>query len=299
MSPSKRNRQNLSPRVFFIIFAVLIIIGLLIWWSADRDSSNPDHTVTTASAATHDGSGNSGETAHSSSSQNGITLEVTLPDGLPSQIMDYTGFSVSFNRDNHTPNYSSWELTGNETDGASTRTNKFLKDDRVAGCPTTRDYSNSGYDRGHMAPANDMKWSEKAMADCFYLTNICPQIHELNNGAWKTLEQKCQIWAKRDNSLYIIAGPIYTDNDTKRVGDIGVRVPSSFFKVIVAPEVDSPRGIAFVYPNMKSPGNMKDYSCTIDKVEEITGYDFFPTLSPELERQIESVADFKEWNKKQ
>ena len=135
------------------------------------------------------------------------------------------------------------------------------------------------------------------MADCFFMTNICPQDHDLNNGAWKTLELKTRDWAIRDSALFIIAGPIYEDSDRKRIGETGVRVPSSFFKVIVAPYLDRPRGIAFVYPNMASPGNMKDYSCTIDEVEKITGFNFFPDMSPELEREIESIASFKEWNK--
>jgi endonuclease G len=126
---------------------------------------------------------------------------------------------------------------------------------------------------------------------------MCPQIHELNDGAWKTLEQKERIWAQRDSCLIIVSGPIYAKSDKEYIGNIGVRVPSSFFKVIIAPYLDKPRGIGFVYPNMRAPGNMQNYSMTIDEVEKITGYDFFYALPDELENEIESKTSFKEWNK--
>ncbi len=272
-----------SARLLVFLFIAVVIIGVGIWIFTSRSE--------TASASASN---------RNRDPQNGMapfSLTVALPDGLPSQIVDYEGYTVSFNRENHTPNYSAWELTRDETEGTVKRSNKFMTDNNVYGCPDTRDYTRSGYDRGHLCPANDMKWSEEAMNACFYMTNICPQSHDLNNGAWKTLELKTQDWARHDSVLYIIAGPIYTASDRERIGETGVRVPSSFFKVIVAPAVENPRGIAFVYPNMASPGNMMDYSCTIDQLEEMTGYDFFPDMSPELEKKIEAVTSFKEWNR--
>ena len=219
-------------------------------------------------------------------------------EGVPEQIVEYEGFRVSFNPDNKTPNWVAWELLGSETDGQESRYNKFWQDTKVDGCPTTKDYSNSGYDRGHLCPAADQKWSKQAMIDCFSLANIAPQDHSLNSGAWSTLEKKERYWAERDSAIVIIAGPIYTEEDTKRIGEAGVRVPSAFFKVMIAPYLDHPRGIGFVYPNMTSPGNMRDYSMTIDEVEELTGIDFFYNLPDELETQIESTSSFKAWDQR-
>ena len=224
--------------------------------------------------------------------------KVIIPIGIPSRIKDYVGFRVSFNKDNRTPNWVAWELLGSETEGEKKRTNKFWQDEELEGCPTTFDYSYSGYDRGHLCPAADQKWSQRAMEDCFVMANICPQDHSLNSGAWNSLENKERFWAKRDSALVIVAGPIYEKTDTLRIGDAGVRVPGAFFKVIAAPYLDRPRGIAFVYPNMTSPGNMQNYVVTIDEVEKLTGFDFFSTLPEAIENLIESNANFKEWNRR-
>lgn len=221
-----------------------------------------------------------------------------VKEGTPEQIVEYEGFTVSFNKENRTPNWVAWELLGTEADGTVKRSDNFWQDLTVEGCPSTYDYSRSGYDRGHLCPAADQKWSAKAMNDCFSLANMAPQDHSLNSGAWATLEKKERLWAQRDSAIVIIAGPIYEKGDTKRIGESGVRVPGAFFKVLIAPYVDEPRGIGFIYPNMSSPGNMKEYSMTIDEVEEITGIDFFYNLPDDVEEKIESVASFKDWDRR-
>ena len=221
-----------------------------------------------------------------------------VPDGTPEQMVEYEGFRVSFNKENKTPNWVAWELLGSETNGAQSRYNTFWQDTNVEGCPGTYDYSNSGYDRGHLCPAADQKWSQQAMIDCFSLTNMAPQDHALNSGAWATLEKKERQWAQRDSAIVIIAGPIYNSTDTKRIGENGVRVPGAFFKVIIAPYVDEPRGIGFIYPNMSSPGNMRNYAMSIDEVEKITGIDFFPNLPDDIEDRIESTVSFKDWDRR-
>lgn len=218
--------------------------------------------------------------------------------GTPEQIMEYEGFRVSFNKDNKTPNWVAWELLGTEADGSEPRNNNFWQDERVKGCPAHYDYSRSGYDRGHLCPAGDQKWSKQAMIDCFSMANMAPQNHSLNSGAWATLENKERQWAKRDSAIVIIAGPVYEPSDTERIGEAGVRVPGAFFKVIIAPYLKEPRGIGFVYPNMSAPGNMRDYSMSIDEVEKLTGIDFFYNLPDDLEDRIESTASFKEWDKR-
>lgn len=209
---------------------------------------------------------------------------------------DYEGFTVMFNPENHTPDWVGWELLGSEASGEISRANRFWNDPEIEGCAFTEDYRNAGYDRGHLCPAADQKWSGKAMSDCFVMTNIAPQDHALNSGAWSTLEKKERLWAMRDSALVIVAGPIYAENDRQRIGTTGIRVPSAFFKVMLAPYIRNPRAIGFIYPNMKAPGNMENYACTVDEVEELTGLDFFAGLPDSIENYVESHKMFKEWN---
>lgn len=209
----------------------------------------------------------------------------------------YAGFILSFNTSTHTPQWVAWQLLGQETDGTTQRSNKFWQDENIEGCPTPDDYKHSGYDKGHLCPAADNKMSEQTMHDCFVMANMCPQAPELNQKAWATLEKKCRLWAQRDSAIYIVAGPIYNKADNATIGKTKVKVPSAFYKVIIAPYLTSPRGIAFVYPNMASPGNMQNYSTTIREVEKITGLDFFYSLPDSLENIIETSASFKEWNR--
>lgn len=222
---------------------------------------------------------------------------VTIPSGSTSQIKEYTGFTLSYNKDNRTPNYVVWELLGTETGGSVSRTDNFWADDDIDGCTKHSDYTRSGFDRGHMCPAADQKWSEEAMNDCFVMANMCPQLHELNAGAWEELEKKERTWAKRDSAVMIIAGPIYTEDDNKYIESSKVRVPGAFFKVLLAPYLDEPRGIAFVYPHMNCPGNMQDYATSIDEVEKITGFDFFSELPDEIEGKVEATYSFTDWNR--
>lgn len=211
---------------------------------------------------------------------------------------DYEGFRLAFNPSNKTPDWAAWELLGRETYGTTVRSDRFWQDADLEGCPTTGDYARSGYDRGHLCPAAEQKWNPKAMEDCFVMANMCPQDHALNSGAWNTLENKERAWAQRDSAIVIIAGPIYEKSDTKRIGESRVRVPGAFFKVIVAPYADNPRGIGFVFPNMSSPGSMENYVTTIDDVEKLTGLDFFYNLPDDIEDKVESTASFREWNRK-
>lgn len=224
---------------------------------------------------------------------------VTISRGLTSQVKEYTGFTLSFNKDNRTPNYVVWELLGTEVSTEWPRKDNFWQDTDLDGCPLKTEYyySTSGYERGHMCPAADQRWSEQAMNDCFVMANMCPQIHDLNALAWEKLEEKERLWAKRDSAVMIIAGPIYTEDDQSYIEKSKVRVPGAFFKVLLAPYLDEPRGIAFVYPHMNCPGNMQDYATSIDEVEKITGFDFFSELPDEIEGKVEATYSFTDWNR--
>lgn len=223
--------------------------------------------------------------------------DLEVASGTPESSIrkSYEGFTLVFNPENHTPDWVGWELLGSEVSDEASRTDNFWQDNDVKGCPSSNDYKHSGFDRGHLCPAADQKWSATAMSDCFVMANMAPQTHALNAGAWLTLEEKERLWARRDSALIIVAGPIYQSSDNHRIGEAGVRVPSAFFKVFLSPYLPTPQAIGFIFPNMKCPGNMMDYSLTVDEVEQITGLDFFSSLPDELEEAVEQKSNPKFW----
>ena len=239
---------------------------------------------------------NSDDYTQKSSQKYGDLEKVNTPSSLPSQIVKYEGYTLSFNSKMHVPNWVVWDLTGTEVEGTHPRKDNFRGDDNVAGSAEKWDYSYSGYDRGHMAPAGDMKWSKEAMDESFYMTNMCPQAKTLNTGAWKSLEEKCRQWAEIDSAIIIVCGPVLTDPIEEYIGDSRVAVPQRFFKVILSPYVDNPRGIGFIMPNSKVPGGMQAAAVSIDEVERITGLDFFSSLPDEIENNVESQCRFHYWS---
>ncbi len=226
----------------------------------------------------------------------GNLMAVVTNPSVPSQFKSYTGMDLSFNSRCHIPNWVSWELTADETTGDVDRTNKFYNDPEIEGCPDSWDYSYSGYDRGHMAPAGDMKWDSKAMEETFFLSNICPQVKSLNTGSWKNLEEKCRLWAQIDRRIYIVCGPVIDDKPLELIGESKVWVPKRFFKAIIAPYSTPARGIGFIMPNGKVVGGMQACAVTIDEVERVTGHDFFASLPDDLENELESQCNFHQWS---
>ena len=222
---------------------------------------------------------------------------VKTPSGINEQIVEYKGMTVSFNPDLHIPNWVAWELTADEAAGSEPRYNKFAADPDVEGCPAPDDYRNSGYDKGHMAPAGDMKWDNEAMRQTFYLTNIVPQDGALNRGTWKNIEEKCRARAARDSAVVIVCGPVPGEKPREYIGNGKVAVPRRFFKVILSPYAATPQAIGFVMDNGKVAGGMQAAAVTVDHVEAITGYDFFSALPDSMENALESTVNFNRWSR--
>ena len=161
---------------------------------------------------------------------------------------------------------------------------------------TTDDYKGAGMDRGHMCPAGDNRWHWKAMQESFYMTNICPQNHNLNRGDWKELEESCRRWAQEEGKIYIVCGPILYDQRHRTIGKKHkITVPEAFFKVVLCADSNPPKAIGFIYKNASGNHPLDSYVNTVDEVERITGIDFFPALPDEIEEKVEAEYDLKLW----
>lgn len=223
----------------------------------------------------------------------GLSLNLEIPKTIGKReeiVIKHLGYTVSYNNFYKTPNWVAWELTRKETEGDEGRTNKFLPDPELPEPRVvTSDYTNSGYDRGHMAPAADMKWSKQAMKESFYMSNICPQNRKLNRDDWGDLEESCRKWADKYGTIYIACGPIYDSKSPKRIGESRVAVPDRFFKVVLVYNRKNPMAMGFLFENKANHQDLKNYMVTVDKVEEETGLDFFPKVPDSIENRIEST----------
>jgi endonuclease G len=205
------------------------------------------------------------------------------------QVIHRTGYTLAYDAKTRTPQWVAWELTKKETHGTEERSNDFQPDPDVKGAKVvTKDYSHSGYDRGHMAPAADMKWSKKAMKESFYMSNICPQDHNLNTSDWSELENKSRQWARRYGKVYIVCGPIYNGKRNEYIGDHRVKVPDAFFKVVLINEKKKQCAMGFYFENEAGERKLQEYLVPVDRLEQLTGMDFFSALPDNLEDRLEA-----------
>lgn len=220
----------------------------------------------------------------------------TSPKGTPEQILKRTGYVASYNKTTLLPNWVAWHLTAERTEGSAKRSGVDFAEDTEVPEPraTDWDYYNSGYDRGHMCPAADNKWSKKAMEESFLFTNMCPQNGNLNRGDWNEMEMACRKWAKKYGDLYIVCGPILYKGKHKTIGKNMVVVPEAFFKVVLRTG-DDPQAIGFIYKNTSGNRPKDSYVNTVDEVERITGIDFFPSLPDDVEKKVEAECDLGLW----
>ena len=221
-------------------------------------------------------------------------MTVGVPCGMSDTLVRRDAFDVHFNSGRGIANCAVYELARNELNGTVERSDEFMPDPSVKGCPSPQDYAGCGMDRGHLVPAGDLKWSETAMRQSFLMTNICPMHKALNEGGWAKLEEKVREWTARDSALLVFTGPVVAEGDTTLTSG-RVTVPSAYYKVIMAPCVRPVRVIAFIYPNGHSGGRLRQYAVSIDEVERLTGLDFFPTLPPDEQHRLESTVHLDAW----
>lgn len=225
--------------------------------------------------------------------QPGSALSAASSGFIP---LERAAYRLSYNPATRLPVWVAWHLTAEHTDGPYSRKGiKFAEDEDVpVPRATNMDYVNSGYDRGHICPSGDNKWSEEAQLQSFLYTNCCPQLHNLNAGDWNELEGKCRKWAQQYGGVYIVSGPLLLNKKHKTIGKNKVVVPEAFFKVVLCMEGE-PKAIGFIYRNEANNKTMSSYVNTVDDVERLTGLDFFSALPDEVEREVEAKADLADW----
>lgn len=203
------------------------------------------------------------------------------------EIICHAGYCLSYDYNYKLAKWIAYELTLEETQGTFARNDKFKPDPLITrNSAQLADYKKSGYDRGHLAPAADMKWSEQAMEESFYLSNMCPQDKSFNRGIWKKLEEQVRDWAIQNKRIYIVTGPVL-EQGLPTIGANQIPIPKYCYKVLLDYTQPEIKAIGFIVPNQGSQNPLSTFAVSIDKVEQITHIDFFPKLPDDIENKVE------------
>ncbi|MBW3694310.1 DNA/RNA non-specific endonuclease [Vibrio sp. T187] len=215
-----------------------------------------------------------------------------LVKGMPSnnsdQVLCRTGYAVGYNYQTKSADWVAYHVTAESVNAQFKRSNNFKVDSELPeyAQSTLSDYSNSGYDRGHLAPSAAMDFSQESMQESFLLSNMSPQLPGFNRVGWRLLEEHVRDLANEYQELYVVTGPIYEGNEAS-IGD-GVVIPSAFYKVVLDPYYND--AIAFIVPHRDVSGSeLVDFVTTIDDVEERTNLDFFANTSDDTENPMEAM----------
>ena len=215
-------------------------------------------------------------------------------------LMEKPQYALSYNRDNGTPNWTSWHLDSSWL-GSTSRQDDFRPDATLPSGwyrVTASDYSGSGYDRGHMTPSGDRTSSTANNSATFLMTNMVPQAPNNNQQSWASLENYCRTLTSAGNELYIVSGG---HGVSGYIANGRVAIPTTTWKVIIvlptgtndaARVTTATRVIAVSIPNNNNvASDWKQYRTSADYVEQMTGYDFFSNVPVSVQSVIESRID--------
>lgn len=243
--------------------------------------------------------------------------EEIISIGLPElkegeEVISHAALSLVYDENHEQAKWVSHIITSDIINGKTGRSNDFREDALVkTGSATEKDYflktlkdgskdkydyDGFGYDRGHLAPSADFRWSKKALSESYFYSNMSPQLPEFNREKWADLEGLLRgyIFEHPKTQLYVITGPIL--NDSLLVIERGVNkvsIPNYFFKVVL--DLSNEKAIAFIMPNKEMKYPVSSYAVTISEVEDITGINFFHQLDNVLEQRLESQKNVLVW----
>lgn len=219
-----------------------------------------------------------------------------LPSSSSGEVVEHAHYSLSYSEPHEQAEWVAYQLKESHLTYDDRKRPYFIEDPKVKSKSADwRNYRGSGYDRGHLVPAGDRRFSESAYNETFYTSNISPQDRDFNAGIWNRLEQKVRQWCKKYGDLIVITGGVL-ENDLPEIGEEDVDVPKAFYKIVLKDKWDRNEVIAFLIPAKESEKPLSQFVVTIDKLEEITGIDFFEKQSKTWQNKVESkvgISGFK------
>lgn len=208
----------------------------------------------------------------------------------------HSAYAFNYNEPAEQSNWVAHIISPEITGGIITRTNDFRTDPLVkTGTATKADYWNLGYDRGHLAPSADFKWSLLALSESYLYSNMVPQSPELNRERWAQMEDMLREYVvEYQRPIYVVTGPIF-DKGLDSIGPNRMAVPKRFFKVVMDYTATPARSIGFIMPNEYCKYPIMHYAVSVDSVENITKINFFQKLPTNIQAAAEKTYTDSLW----
>lgn len=224
--------------------------------------------------------------------------EIAIPHfASTSSILRREGFTIGYDRVNYQARWVAYMITKQELDGHSKRSSHFYPEPEVAGYSATdSDYRKSGFDRGHLAPAADMAWSERSMRESFSYANVSPQKPAFNRGIWKKLEEQVRNWSREFDTIWVVTGPVFDSINNNRLNN-RITIPTHFYKALLSHHRQHWQAIAFLMPNQGSTDPVQQYTLSVRRLEKVTRIDFFHLLPDSVENAVEENCSIDRWVK--
>lgn len=219
-----------------------------------------------------------------------------LPTSTTNYVVHHDNYSLSYSEDHEQAEWVAYELKKSHLSKNQFKRPYFELDESIkTKSAHWKNYKKSGYDKGHLCPAGDRKFSKEAFEETFLTSNVSPQKNEFNTGVWNRLEQKVRYWADKYDGVFVITGGILSEN-LKTIGTEKVSVPNYFYKVLLDNNNGDIKLIAFLVPHQEIDRPLYEFTVTVDRLEELTGIDFFPELNDVIENELEAINQYKNWS---
>ena len=218
-----------------------------------------------------------------------------LPSSTTGEIVNHEYFTLSYNEPYEQAEWVAYTLDKSHLTYDDRKRPYFIEDPYVSSKSADwRNYKGSGYDRGHLVPAGDRRFSLQAYNETFYTSNISPQDREFNAGIWNDLEQQTRRWAKKYGTLYIFTGGVL-ESGLEEIGHEDVNVPDAFYKIIARKKGDKIYTLSFLMPNKPQFTSLRNFVVSVDEIEKETGIDFFAKLSEKQQSAFEGSKNTTGW----
>ncbi len=236
-----------------------------------------------------------------------VGLPTTLPGGT---VVRHSALALEYSEPHEQARWVAHIILPDVLTGQVSRSNDFREDTAIkTGSAveadymlktlkpdSTYNYDGFGYDRGHLAPSADFRWSAKALSESYFYSNMSPQKAEFNRGSWGQLEDKIRGYLYRHptTQLYVVTGPVLSDDlPVVARGVNKVSIPKYYWKIAL--DLTNKKAIGFLMPNQEITYPLATFSVPIDRIEAETGIDFFSSLPDDLEAMLESQRNNEDW----